>query len=148
MPSENKHLVLASLAAALALLTLQNAVAGESRSIAVVAHANNEAESLAPYFVRKIFTGEQTQWPNGSRIQVLDYKAGAAVRSAFYRSLLGSRGARAHPRGQPTVFRPLEHESVGTILKLLRIMPNAVAYVWADEVPEGIKVVATIEVDR
>ncbi len=119
--------------------------AAASELLVVVNPANSVAE-LTVYEVARIFRGEIVQWPDGRRIQVIDYKPERPERAAFYRAVFHSGPERHAPRGSPYVFRPLEQADPALVKRLVAVMPNAIAYLPARAGPGALKVVARIEV--
>ncbi len=119
--------------------------ASDPPGLLVVVHPSNPVGELSTYEIARIFRGEMLQWPNGRRVQVIDYTEDRPERRAFYRSVYHSGPRRQRPRGSPYVFRPLEQSRPDMIRRLVGLMPNAVAYLPAGSDVTGLKVVARIE---
>ncbi|RMF23148.1 MAG: hypothetical protein D6760_06015 [Deltaproteobacteria bacterium] len=119
--------------------------ASDPPGLLVVVHPSNPVGELSTYEIARIFRGEMLQWPNGRRVQVIDYTEDRPERRAFYRSVYHSGPRRQRPRGSPYVFRPLEQSRPDMIRRLVGLMPNAVAYLPAGSDVTGLKVVARID---
>ncbi len=138
----------AALALALALTAPVAPLADQPREIALLVHPSNPVAKLKLYEIERIFSGVRTQWPNGARIQVIDYKPGTPEREAFDGTLFGSTSARNRARRSPMLFVPIEQRSASVVIKLIAVMPNAIGYVWSDLAEDaGLKQVAVIEVE-
>jgi len=124
------------------------AVADDGQVIAVVVNPANSVTSLAQYDIARIFRGEMTHWPEGKRIQVIDYTSTTHERAMFYQRIFDTGPKRLQPRGSPYIFRPIEQHSAALAKRLLAAMPNAIAYMSLADVDKHVKVVATIEVRR
>lgn len=132
-------------AAALASAPMRSLYAANGEALVVVVHRGNPVEQLTTYEIGKIFRGETTQWPDGRRIQVIDYTEQSPERAAFYRVIYHSDPKRRRPRGSPFVFRPLEQSSASLVQRLVTAMPNAVAYLPAGAELTGLKIIARVE---
>lgn len=111
----------------------------------VVVNPSNAIATLSQYDIARIFRGELTQWPEGKRIQVIDYPLTAQARQHFYHRIFGTGPKRLQPRGSPYVFRPIEQPSAALAKRLVAVMPNAVSYMSEADVDDRVKVVAKIE---
>jgi len=118
--------------------------AAGSEALLVVVHRGNTVDRLTTYEIAKIFRGETTQWPDGRRIQVIDYTEERPERAAFYRAVYHSDAKRRMARGSPFVFRPLEQRSASLVRRLVAVMPNAIAYLPAAADTAGLKVIARV----
>ncbi len=121
------------------------AQAADATALLVVVHPSNPVAKLSNYEIARIFRGEMLQWPDGRRVQVIDYTEDRPERRTFYHSIYHSGPHRQRPRGSPYVFRPLEQSQPDMVRRLVGLMPNAVAYLPADADTSGLKIVARID---
>jgi len=119
--------------------------AADSTALLVVVHPSNPVGKLSDYEIARIFRGETLQWPDGRRVQVIDYTEDRPERRAFYHSVYHSGPRRQRPRGSPYVFHPLEQSQPDMVRRLVGLMPNAVAYLPAEVDTSGLKIVARID---
>lgn len=122
-----------------------------SAGIVVVVHASNPLTQLQHKQVVDLFMGRVSSFPNGAPARAFDWNAGLPLREVFYRSLTGKSEAQVDAYWATLVFAgrmspPKQFPDDKTIIASVANDPSAVAYVLAQQLPKGVKVVMELPV--
>jgi len=114
---------------------------------AVIVHAGN-ADTLDQGTVGKVFLGKVKKFPSGNSIIPVNLSAGDALRDGFDEAVLGKSPKQVKSYWSKLVFTgkgtpPQEVGSVADMLQLVSTNPDAIGYVPADQVGDGVTVLFT-----
>lgn len=114
---------------------------GEGGPIAIIVNQANGVEELSKSELARIYKGQLEKWPDGQRIFAIDSPANAKIRRRFYGVVLKSKPLKKFFKpGSPLPFRPMISKSAFGTNKLVARIPNAIGYVYLDQVREGQKI--------
>lgn len=129
-------------------ILLFSGMLAQAQDVVVIANQNVETNQVSKDDLLKIYAVKQLAWTDGSRIVVLDVDKDDPVKDRFYSSL-GRRfdmfkqvWVRKKFNGDSNV--PISVKTYDDLIQLVRITPGAVGYVPANQVPEGVKVIARL----
>lgn len=114
--------------------------------ILVIVHASNPLTQLQPKQVVDLFMGRTTSFPGGAAARTLDWNAGLPQRESFYKSLTGKSEAQVDAYWATLIFAgrmspPKQFPDAKSIIAAVTTDPQAIAYVPAQQLPKGVKVV-------
>ncbi len=129
----------------LILALLLPLLAGAADSIVVVVNQANGVDSLSRTDVINIFMGRFREFPSGIAAQPIDMPA-SATRTQFYRTLVKKEPAEINAYWARLVFAgrtspPIQAESPGDALRMLRANPSGIAYMERSQVTNREKIV-------
>jgi ABC-type phosphate transport system substrate-binding protein len=130
----------------LLILLLWLPVSAFGTDIVVVVHASNPLTQLQQKQVVDLFMGRASSFPNGAPARTFDWNAGLPLRELFYKSLTGKSEAQVDAYWATLVFAgrmspPQQFPSDQAIIDAVAKDPSAIAYVPAQPLPKGVKVV-------
>ena len=126
-------------------LAAASGMSAQGRSIAVVVSSRNSSSSLSVGELRKIFSGEKRNWPDGTKVKLISRAPGTLERSALLK-LLGKSEAEYKQYWTGKVYQgdadsePLVLPSVGMQKEALNAYPGAIALFDHVNVKPGMKV--------
>lgn len=101
-----------------------------------VVHPEVSVDDISTDDLRKIFTGQVTNWNqvggSDQQIVVINRASGSGTRATFERAVLGDQKA-------PAGFTPQEQDSSGTVVKMVASTPGAISYLAFSYVDSTIK---------
>jgi ABC-type phosphate transport system substrate-binding protein len=119
--------------------------------ILVIVHRDNPVSQLQREQVVDIFMGRRMTFPQGGDVVLpLDQAPDSAVRSTFYRALVGKSVAQVNAYWARLLFTgratpPRVLPTPAAILKAVRENPDAIGYIESDHVPTDVKAVFSLE---
>nr|WP_324257078.1 hypothetical protein [Cellvibrio fontiphilus] len=130
----------------LLLLLLWLPTSALAADILVIVHASNPLTQLQPKQVVDLFMGRTTSFPGGAAARTLDWNAGLPQRESFYKSLTGKSEAQVDAYWATLIFAgrmspPKQFPDAKSIIAAVTTDPQAIAYVPAQQLPKGVKVV-------
>ena len=130
----------------LLLLLLWLPTSALAADILVIVHASNPLTQLQPKQVVDLFMGRTTSFPGGAAARPLDWNAGLPQRKSFYKSLTGKSEAQVDAYWATLIFAgrmspPKQFPDAKSIIAAVTTDPQAIAYVPAQQLPKGVKVV-------
>jgi ABC-type phosphate transport system substrate-binding protein len=137
----------AALAALLAPAAFPFPGAAEGTDIAIVVRPDVPVDNLSFAELRRLFLGDKQFWSSNLKVTLLVRPPGAREREVVLKTIYQMSDAqfyqywiakilRAEAAGAPRIVYSNEMAA-----ELVTAMPGAVAYVLADQVPKGLKVV-------
>lgn len=101
-----------------------------------VVHPQVSVDDISMDDLRKIFTGQVTNWNQvggpDQQIVVINRAAGSGTRTTFESAVLGDEKA-------PADFTPQEQDSSGTVVKMVASTPGAISYLAFSYVDDTLK---------
>ena len=137
---------------AVLMLGLACCTTAAAAQVAVIAHKDVPADSIAKVQLLDFYTGEAQSWEGGLEVVVFDLKSKGAVKDAFY-DFLGKSSSRMKSiwlkrklsgEGDPPESFQTEEE----LLQHVTSTPGAVGFVHASKVSVDVKVLTEIDVDE
>ena len=128
----------------LAILLCTLPAGAQNTDVAVVVNENNRADNLTLAELRKVFVGERRSWAVGLPIKLIVRGPGAHERRVLLK-LLGMTESEYKEYWIAQIFRgeadaePLALPSLSLEEKAVSIFPGAVAFVDAQEVKSGMR---------
>jgi len=121
-----------------------------SKAIVVVVSAVNPVKSLELAHVRRLFLRIQTVWQNGTPVAVFERSSDHPIRAAFSSTFLGkSQGEMEEYWFNVSLTRGLEPPKICRTASLLKQYldrtQGGIGYVYEDELLEGMKIVARLD---
>ena len=120
--------------------------------VAVIAHRDVPADTVASAQLLDFYTGDLKFWKDGTPIVALDLKPKSAIKKAFYK-FLGKSSARMKSiwlkrllsgEGDP----PEAFKSEEELLRKVAATPGAVGFVAREKVDGKVKILAIIEENK
>ena len=113
---------------ALSLVSVQNAIGGES--VAVIVNASN-AQQLSEQQIKNIYADIVTQWENGEKIAVFNLYVDDENRESFSQKIFGESAqklalAESNRKITNTIKNPSKTKSARLVTKLVAKNPNAI----------------------
>lgn len=109
--------------------------------IAIIVNPANTIEELSKGELARIYKGRLEKWPDGQRIFTIDSPVGSKIRRRFHSVVLKSNPLKKFFKpGSPLPFRPMISKSAFGTNKLVSRIPNAIGYLYLDQVREGQKI--------
>lgn len=144
-----KILSLFLLWSALALITFEGALAGES--VAVIVNAANN-QQLSEQQIKNIYADIVTQWENGNKITVYNLYADDEAREAFSQKIFGESAqkqvlAESNRKITNTIKNPSKTKSARLVAKLVSKNPNAIGYIPVSMVKDASSVRIVLQID-
>ena len=127
-----------------AILFCALTVVAQTTDVAVVVNENNRVDGLTLAELRKVFVGERRSWAVGLPIKLIVRGSGTHERTALLK-LLGMSESEYKEYWIAQIFRgeadaePLALPSLSLEEKAVSIFPGAVAFVDAQEVKSGMR---------
>ena len=114
--------------------------------IAVIVHPSNSS-AIDPGVVERLYLGKNSQFPDGSEALPINIGAGSSLDN-FNSSVLGRSTAQVKSYWSKQIFTgkgtpPKEVGNDASVLDLVANNKNAIGYVDAAQVSDGVKVVFT-----
>ena len=133
------------LAAALLLLCAPNAFAGD---IAVIVHPDVQLDGLTFAELRKFMLGDRQFWPSGEKVTLIVAEPVDAGRSVLLERVYDMSEQQFRQYWIARVFRGEASEdpkvviSSEGVIEMVGVLVGSIAFVDADDVPAGVKVLA------
>lgn len=139
-------------AAAAAMVTSPAApVVGQSQAgtIAVIAHPSAGESRLTEAELRRIFTSARRRWSQRAAVVPFNYPPGHPLRKAFDQAVLDLDSDEVSrfwidQRIRGRARAPRQVPSVHLMQRVIVSLPGSIGYVPADQVPEGVLVLAYV----
>jgi len=117
--------------------------------LAVITHPQNTVDSVTPRKLKQLFTAQLLFWPSGSPVVALNYPAGAGLRVAFDRAVLGMGPDRVGEFWVDQLVRararpPRKLPNARLMLRVVAQLKGSVGYVPVERLTADVKVLATI----
>ena len=116
---------------ALSLLSMQNALAGES--VVVIVNASN-TQDISEQQVKNIYADMVTQWDSGNKIAVYNLRVDDEARESFSQKVFGESAqklvaAEFNRKITNTIKNPTKTKSARLVAKMVSRNPDAIGYV-------------------
>lgn len=117
-------------------------IRAESKNFVVIVNKTNPIESISLGELAGIYNGRKAEWDDGSEIAVVNRPADSQIRADFYKAVLGVEPTKKFfIPGTPLPFKTIVQESAKAAKLLVAKMPNAIGYIYADEIDDSVKVI-------
>ncbi len=118
----------------------------EKQEIVVITNANNPVEKLEKRQIIDLFMGKYIAFSDGRAAAPMDLDEESEIKSKFYKKLVGMPLARVNAYWSRIKFTgratpPIAVNSIEEIDKMLSEQGNVVAYIYASQVTDKMKVV-------
>lgn len=115
-------------------------IKAESANFVVIVNKTNPIEAISLGELASIYEGRKAKWSEDSEITAINRPADSPIRADFYRAVLGVEPTKKfYVSGTPLPFKTIVQESAKATKLLVARMPNAIAYIYADEIDDSVK---------
>lgn len=123
----------------------------EPRRIAVVTHPDNPVDELTKAELGRLFLKKRTFWATGERCVPIDQPGSSDIRERFYREALELDQTELKRYWMQETMTgnarpPVTVDNAAVVKKYIEKLSGAVAYIWADEVDDSVKVIRVRDV--
>jgi len=121
-------------------LLVYHPIRAESVNFVVIVNKTNPIEAISLGELAGIYEGSKTKWSEDSEITAINRPADSPIRAVFYKTVLGAEPTKKfYVSGTPLPFKTIVQESAKATKLLVARMPNAIAYIYADEIDDSVK---------
>jgi ABC-type phosphate transport system substrate-binding protein len=122
------------------------AYAQNAESLVVVVNSNSSTDSLSKKQLIDIYMGRFNKFPNGDSVMPVDFDSPSENREKFYEMLVGLSERKVNAYWSRLLFSgratpPKKAESVAEVISIIQNDTSALAYVTANDVQKGMKIV-------
>jgi phosphate transport system substrate-binding protein len=114
----------------------------EHKPIAIIINKANSIDNINIHQLIRIYTGKEERWPsNSQKIVVINRPINSKIRRQFYSIVLNSKPTRKFFQlGSPIPFKMMLVKSDSATNKFIARIPNAIGYVYLNQVNSAVKV--------
>ncbi|MBU0744195.1 MAG: substrate-binding domain-containing protein [Gammaproteobacteria bacterium] len=117
------------------------AVAQAQDGIVVIVNKQNPLNAISKGQLSNIYRGQETMWPNGQRIVLVNQAIGSDARSLFYQRVLKvSPAAKFYIPGTMAPIRTALQKTGEGVKLFISNMPQTIGYILEKEVDDSVKV--------
>ena len=113
-----------------------------SNAVAVVVHKGTPVANLKSLVLRRIFTGRQLAWPDGTHIFLVNREASSDVRAAFYARVLKLDRNKEYLDNITVALRPVTKQTDSDVREFVAKTRGAIGYIKLSEVDGSVKVLS------
>ncbi len=118
-------------------------VKGNNQPIVVIINKANDMDNVKLNEIAGIYRGQLEKWEDGQRIVVINRPVDSEIRKDFYQRILKEEPTKKFFKpGSPIPVKTMVAESDKATVRFVATIPNAVGYVYSDEVNDTVRVVA------
>ncbi len=114
--------------------------------LAIIVNKQNPINNISMSQLISIYRGQETLWPNGQMIVLVNQAMGNQDRLTFYEEILGvSSATKFYISGTLAPIRSVIQSSSKGIKLFVSNMPTAIGYISQDEIDDSVKVLTIDE---